>query len=175
MTLVAARPLDLRAERQQPSSSTACKSGWGVGEWGAIHQSPCYGRAHPNGCMYVKGWKYVGFCSLFGNVQKPRLLVILFSIPHPQPKSYVSMNKKIWLLFVFSSRGSEWIIWPKQKARGPSGCSWWYTGGYMVPAGEAAANIGIIKSDLQAIMACVTVKRGHQEAGGLYDRGSILP
>ena len=45
----------------------------------------------------------------------------------------------------------------------------------MASAGKTAANIEIIKSDLHAIIACVTVKRGHQEAGGLYDRGSILP
>lgn len=45
----------------------------------------------------------------------------------------------------------------------------------MASAGKTAANIEIIKNDLQAIIACVTVKRGHQEAGGLYDRGSILP
>lgn len=45
----------------------------------------------------------------------------------------------------------------------------------MASAGRTAANIGIIKSDLHAIIACVTEKGGHQEAGGLDDRGSILP
>lgn len=45
----------------------------------------------------------------------------------------------------------------------------------MASAGKTAANIEIIKNDLHAIIACVTVRRGHQEAGGPYDRGSILP
>lgn len=45
----------------------------------------------------------------------------------------------------------------------------------MASAGKSAAGIEIIKSDPHAIIAGVTVKRGHQEAGGPDDRGSILP
>lgn len=51
MMLVVAWPLDLREERSQPSSSTACK---GVGEWRAIHQILRYGHVHTNGCVDVK-------------------------------------------------------------------------------------------------------------------------
>lgn len=71
----------------------------------------------------------------------------------------------MWLLFVFRTKP------PSELSGGPLDN---IREGSMASAGKSAANIGIIKSDPYAIIACVTVKRGHQEAGGLYDRRSIL-
>lgn len=116
--------------------------------------------------LFTKAGKCIGFFSLFGNAQKSYLFVTLFSPLHP--KSYVSINKKIWLLFVFQGK-------PLSELSGLLDALDDIREDYIASAGKTAANIGIIKSDLHAIIACVTVKRGHQEAGGLYDRGSIFP
>lgn len=133
--------------------------------WARPHKWLC-------GCQSLK---YIGFCSLFGNVQELCLLVMLFSIPHPQPKSDVSMNKKMWLLFVFPSPSLSELSGQTKRPGGLLDALDDIWEGYMASAGKTTANIGIIKSDLHAIITSVTVKRGHREAGDLYDRGSILP
>lgn len=81
----------------------------------------------------------------------------------------------MWPLFVFQSKPLNELSGQSKRPGGLLHALDDIREGYMASAGKTAANIGIIKSDLHAIIACVTVKTGHQEAGGLYDRGSILP
>lgn len=110
------------------------------------------------------------------------LLIYALPLDPPPPKSYVSINKKIWLRFVFHAKPQSELSGQRKRPGAVRGGAGGLLAtlddiqeGCMASAGKTAVNIGIIKSDLHAIIACATVKRGHQEAGGLYDRGSILP
>lgn len=146
----------------------------GDGRWGAIHQSPCHGHAHKNRSTSKRG--NIQAFPVFGNVQNHVYLLICSLPPDPPPpKSYVSINKKIWLCFVFHAKPQSELSGQSKRPGGLLDALDDIQEGCMASAGKTAVNIGIIKSDLHAIIACAAAKRGHQEAGGPYDRGSILP